>query len=308
MLCTLDSGLMGCDTLLRMADRSWTTNELKRLGVYIRDGARKGDFPTYDDVRSHYGQVAVRVQQKVSELDWKYLLGRQRFAVTSRAKTIDTLRDKLRRDRSTPLSSVQDIAGVRFEAEMSLSEQRAVAGTIARVFDHDPSNSVHDLLARPNRGYRALHVWLRLPERVEVQVRTQLQGAWANLYEELGDVVGRGIRYGAMPLDAPARGIVEKLQEMSLQKIAVMEESHDRHYLEFEAYEQRSRRLKKAIGSEGEGIERSAPFRAQTERYERQKDELRRYERNLHEILKELTENIRTIKGRERKGDDRLLN
>lgn len=104
---------------------------------------------------------------------------------------------------------------MRFEAEMSLGEQRAVAETIALLFEHDPEYAVHDLLSTPHSGYRALHVWLRLPERVEVQVRTQLQGAWANLYEEAGDLFGRGIRYGEPPARATDQLKVEHLKQFS---------------------------------------------------------------------------------------------
>src|SRR6185312_32792 len=35
--------------------------------------------------------------------------------------------------------------------------------------------------------------------QVEIQVRTQLQHQWAELYEKLADKIGRGIRYGEAP-------------------------------------------------------------------------------------------------------------
>lgn len=51
-----------------------------------------------------------------------------------------------------------------------------------------------------HQGYRAVHVLIRLLNGgapAEIQVRTALQGAWANLYERLGDHFGRDIRYEA---------------------------------------------------------------------------------------------------------------
>lgn len=123
----------------------------------------------YDDVMLWYNDVAAEVQRFVEALDWQPLLGERTFEVTSRSKTLDTLRQKLRRDRSTPLPSVQDVAGVRFEAEMSLDEQDAIAQAIAGMYGQQPS-SLKDLRSNPHSGYRAVHVWLRLPVRVEVQV------------------------------------------------------------------------------------------------------------------------------------------
>jgi hypothetical protein len=56
----------------------------------------------------------------------------------------------------------------------------------------------------------------RLPAgRVEVQVRTLAQSAWANTYERLGDVYGRGIRYGEEPAHPRARDVVEYMQATS---------------------------------------------------------------------------------------------
>jgi len=49
-------------------------------------------------------------------------------------------------------------------------------------------------------GYRAVHVVV-FPEAlsVEIQVRTARQHEWAELFEKLADLVGRGIRYGEPP-------------------------------------------------------------------------------------------------------------
>lgn len=168
---------------------------MKRLGYWIRDGGDPtGDFPSYSEVELWYSELAMEVQRKLSSYDWRKLLGHRKLEVSARAKTVDTLRDKLRRDRSTPLSSVQDIAGVRFEAEMTLSQQTAVAAEIARMYGQESEHAIHDLRSSPHSGYRAVHVWLRLPARVEVQVRTRSQGVWANAYESLADLVGRNIR------------------------------------------------------------------------------------------------------------------
>lgn len=271
-----------------MKTPAWTNNDLKRLGVFLRDGVKKGNFPSYDKVRLHYGLLAADVQERIKAQEWKHLLGRQRLEVTSRAKTLDTLRDKLRRDRSTPLSNVQDIAGVRFEAEMSLGEQRAVAETIARMFGHDPHAAVHDLLTEPHSGYRALHVWLRLPERVEVQVRTQLQGAWANLYEEAGDFFGRGIRYGEVLAKPEDQATVDQLKNFSLIEIAAMERDHDVLYQAADTFHQRLRRVRNESLSEGETLMRDPATAAILQEFERRKAGLYQVERELYERVQQM--------------------
>ncbi|VHM07041.1 Region found in RelA / SpoT proteins [Streptococcus pyogenes] len=170
-----------------------------------------------------YNDVAAEVQKRITELNWPPLLLDRPWEVTSRAKTIDTLRDKLRRDPGTPLPSVQDFAGVRFEAEMSLDEQDAVVTAICGLFGHDEETCVKDLREKPHSGYRAVHIWLRLPVRVEVQVRTHLQGEWANTYEYAADLMGREIRYDRLPENPVELNVVQGLHDLSTQRIATIE-------------------------------------------------------------------------------------
>jgi ppGpp synthetase/RelA/SpoT-type nucleotidyltranferase len=56
---------------------------------------------------------------------------------------------------------------------------------------------VIDRRLKPVQGYRAVHI-VAFPDGfpIEVQVRTRLQHDWAELFEKLADVLGRGIRYG----------------------------------------------------------------------------------------------------------------
>lgn len=173
-----------------------------------------------------YDSIAVTIQEQIREIPWDEVLGPGReYEVTSRAKTLDTLREKLERRRDTPLSNIQDIAGVRFEAEMTLEEQdRAVQAIATRIGCADDPSSIHDLRNDPHSGYRAVHIWGRLPAgHVEVQVRTHLQGRWANAYEAIADVLGRGIRYGEIPQNEASARVVRKVQELAVEQGAVLE-------------------------------------------------------------------------------------
>lgn len=202
----------------------WSNEKLKKLGkCIVREEEAPPGLPAYDDVMAYFNDVAADTQRRIEELDWDSLLNGRHYEVTSRPKTIDTLRQKLVRDPATGLQNIQDVAGVRFEAEMTLDEQDAVVTAIVGLFDHDVESSVRDLRSNPHSGYRAVHIWLRLPVRVEVQVRTHLQSEWANMYESLADVMGREIRYDELPSDPRKRSMVEALHSLSAVNISGLE-------------------------------------------------------------------------------------
>src|SRR5690606_18394190 len=100
--------------------------------------------------------------------------------------------------------------------------------SICREFQVEPRAVVKDLRLDAHSGYRAVHLWLRLPARVEVQVRTHLQGRWANMYEAAADFYGREIRYGALPPNRESEATVKSLQNLSVDVIASIERDRDR--------------------------------------------------------------------------------
>jgi ppGpp synthetase/RelA/SpoT-type nucleotidyltranferase len=215
---------------MRMQYPVWSNKALRRLGEALRDDSTEaGKYPEYSDVLAWYLELCVDVQSRIEQLDWEPL-GLVPVEITSRPKSIDTLKDKLRRDRSTPLSSIGDIAGVRFEAEMTLSVQTALAESMAEVFASEVTHGgVHmkDLRATPHSGYRAVHLVVAFPAgRCEIQIRTDLQGAWANMYEQLGDLYGRDIRYGSLPERSDEAEVVRLAHHLS-RSIAEIEAEAD---------------------------------------------------------------------------------
>ncbi|GAB2890878.1 hypothetical protein GCM10027027_02280 [Neomicrococcus lactis] len=212
----------------RVSQKSWSNKQLKRLGNAIRNNEEpSADLPDYDEVMMFYNDVALKTQSRLQNLDWEPLLGARPIEITSRSKTLDTLRQKLQRKATLQLPSVQDIAGVRFEAEMTLDEQDIVTRAIAGMFDHDTKECSKDLREKPQSGYRALHLRLDLECRVEVQVRTHLQGKCANMYEAAADLYGRDIRYDSIPEDRSAGDEVRDLHGIS-ERIAVIENARNR--------------------------------------------------------------------------------
>jgi ppGpp synthetase/RelA/SpoT-type nucleotidyltranferase len=115
----------------------------------------------------------------------------------SRVKTDKTIIDKLLRNRSMRLSQMQDIAGVRIVRDMTLSEQSRLARQVHSSF---AKAIVDDLRHGPHHGYRAVHVVAQVSAYpVEIQIRTDLQHLWAEAFEKLAGITGRGIQYGDVP-------------------------------------------------------------------------------------------------------------
>lgn len=202
----------------------WTGGQLKRLGTAIVDpSSARGDYPAYPEVMSWHADLADEVSTQIADREWDSLGGA--FDVSSRAKTIDTLREKLIRERHLKLNQVQDLSGVRVDFDGHLEEQTLFAEELATYFGGSPRAVLKDIRQDPHSGYRAVHVWLKVPAgRVEVQLRTRSQSAWANAYERLGDLLGRQIRYGDLG-DGPARNAVATMQRLS----TVLKEAEEGH-------------------------------------------------------------------------------
>ncbi|MFT3660913.1 MAG: GTP pyrophosphokinase family protein [Gordonia sp. (in: high G+C Gram-positive bacteria)] len=204
----------------------WSGKQLTRLGEAIaRQEPAPENGPGYDDVMDWHQALAERVSAIVYSTEWTTIRG-ARHDVSARAKTHDTLQQKLIRETRMRLNQVQDLAGVRIDVDCSLDEQTALAGEIADHFAEFGEVLIRDIRANPHSGYRAVHLWLRFPAgRAEIQIRTQGQSAWANTYEQFGDAVGRRIRYGQGHDDPRIQQLVDYLQEES-RKLAALEERH----------------------------------------------------------------------------------
>lgn len=153
------------------------------------------------------------------------------FEPTSRVKNTGTILEKLTRHGGSWLKSMQDLAGMRVVIDGKRTDQDEAVGRIAQVFaDGAREPKIMDRRSQPSEGYRAVHV-IVYPDGipVEVQVRTQWQHEWADMFEKLADLVGRGIRYGEPPMHWwPA---VERMIEgEGPEKVATMRKLYDISY------------------------------------------------------------------------------
>ena len=128
--------------------------------------------------------------------------GLEAVEVTQRLKRTPTIVDKLRRLPTMKLSSMQDIGGCRAvfwtQAEVERVQERFMHNSAKR---NGIEDTVRDYVANPrSSGYRAVHVWTRYDDRrIEVQLRTALQHAWADGVEALTSFAGIDYKNGAGP-------------------------------------------------------------------------------------------------------------
>jgi len=166
---------------------------MDKLGRALVAGAQvtDEDLDKLASIVDAYQQVLDQVKVQLTDLG---------YAATTRVKTTGTLVDKLRRERPMRLSQVQDMAGARIVVGNRRTQDEAVE-TIRRTFE-SLGNSCRrtDRREDPSHGYRAVHLIVQVGGiLVEIQVRTELQDAWAQIVERLADRWGRGIRYGEEP-------------------------------------------------------------------------------------------------------------
>lgn len=212
----------------QVGPRPWSNNQLRKLGKQIVQGKDSTETLTYSELVDWNSDLIFMALPRVRAASANELESvKIEVHVASRAKSLETVRDKLERDEHRPLGNIQDLAGIRVIADMSLDQQRAIARRIARDL-RQPTTAVQSLLDGEHAGYRAIHVVCRFPELgnayLEVQVRTVLQNSWANLYDALSDSYGRGIRYGGDPEDDVARARVQGVRGIVRFQVAQIEE------------------------------------------------------------------------------------
>jgi hypothetical protein len=176
------------------AGEALTISQVNRLGRRLRASRSlsSSDLDLLQRLRQDHFATLVTVQGILREQ-------LPHLSMTARLKTVQTIVDKLKRERSMSFSRMRDIAGIRIVDDMNRIEQDVL---IREVRDALGGGKVIDRRRRPSFGYRATHVIVRVDDRwVEIQVRTRMQDQWAQIVERLGDQWGRQIRYGEPPTE-----------------------------------------------------------------------------------------------------------
>jgi putative GTP pyrophosphokinase len=171
---------------------SMTTEAERDLSAILRE---------YDQVRVKYKQLAEKLQGLLTALLFENDL--RVHSVTSRLKDRGSLEAKLQNSQTeySTLDEVTDLSGIRVITYFSKDVDK-VGDIIKREFSIDSANTVDKRLALdPDRfGYLSLHYvvsisgaraglaeYRRFPNmKSEIQVRSILQHAWADIEHDLG--------------------------------------------------------------------------------------------------------------------------
>lgn len=162
-------------------------HQIDKLGDQLREGRIDAQaIRNLDSVRAQYVDAYIRVEHILGGMLGYRLTGRP-------SKSTVAIIEKLRRE-STRLSQIQDIAGCRIIADnIRVQDEICHAATVML-----GDITVIDRRLKPTNGYRAVHLVARYKGwPVEIQVRTQLQHAWAEISEKISDAFGQGIKYGS---------------------------------------------------------------------------------------------------------------
>ena len=161
------------------------------MGIYMKNEV----VDWYIKSRPTYKRLADKVESLLSEVF--EMEGISYHIITSRAKTIESVRGKVSKDKyDNPKEQIQDFAGIRIITYVE-DEVQKICEVVERCFDIDFSNSSNksDDLGLDKVGYKSVHYVasldksrLELPEYkqyngkcFEIQIRTILQHAWAEI-------------------------------------------------------------------------------------------------------------------------------
>lgn len=142
-----------------------------------------------------------------------------RMRVSQRLKRRGTILDKLTREPTLPLASMQDIAGCRAVLD-TVDEIRRVERRLQGNRWRRPIVNVADYVTNPRpSGYRGMHIIVNYHDRmIEVQLRTLVMHTWAIAVEQYGGRLHEDLKSSRGPAE-----VLEWLEAVS-RAMAVEEE------------------------------------------------------------------------------------
>lgn len=177
----------------------------------MRDAPKLGDLDhdkllaaidAVDWYRAQHSKPLARVNANLRYYVRK--VGVERPEVTQRLKRFATVVDKLRREPTMQLTTMEDIAGVRAILPTQVQVDRLVADilTQSRWQIRRVREYVEGRDGPKDDGYRAVHVVVaKGGYYVEMQLRTPWQDTWAQSVEQDTRRLRQGLKFGAGPTD-----------------------------------------------------------------------------------------------------------
>ena len=189
-------------------DEPPTPSQVKRAGDRIRRAAERGEQPPAEDLylldvfRSWHGAIHDGLQLRLASAVRRELasLPSNDVVITGRPlKTREAIIAKLVRERSR-LNRIQDIAGARVVVPDMATQEAVLQLTLREFAQNSPviANDTRD--SADELGYRGLHVVVLIDGRyAEIQIRTALQGLWAQVVEKLDETADTDLKHGSGP-------------------------------------------------------------------------------------------------------------
>ena len=191
--------------------RPYSNKEVNRAAIQLANQSDQEAFRRAMDVVAdwrtwHQGPVArfrTILEYVAGEVDPSSF-------IATRLKRIPTIIEKLKRQPTMKLSTMQDIGGLRAVVN-TVADVRSVREALSRVICTAQTwelAGVKDYIENPApSGYRGLHLVYRYKGkseldrsydglRIEVQVRTKLQHIWATAVETVGVFRGESLKSG----------------------------------------------------------------------------------------------------------------
>ena len=163
-----------------------SNSQIDRIGSQLRKG--EVDLGCLESLET-FRRLFVPAYESVEDM----LVNKMGVKITGRpSKSTVAIVEKLKRE-TIRLSQIQDIAGCRVLVATLAAQDHLVENMQILLADVE----LDDKRRAPTNGYRAVHVIAtKFGRPVEIQVRTALQHAWANLSEKVADEFGHSIKYG----------------------------------------------------------------------------------------------------------------
>lgn len=170
---------------------------INKNGLIEDTNLREKYYRKYQSISKEYNQLGKNINEDIDKL-----LENENINILSvnyRIKDFDRFLDKIKRKKyDDPLNEIEDICGLRIICYYT-SDLEKIASIIKKEFDVIDSVDKADLLREDEFGYLSQHFiiklkksWLNTPRyrnignlKAEIQLRTVLMHAWANISHSL---------------------------------------------------------------------------------------------------------------------------
>ncbi|HEY5294818.1 MAG TPA: RelA/SpoT domain-containing protein [Gaiellaceae bacterium] len=181
----------------------YSISQVRKAGDRIRRAAERGERPSDDDLylldvyRASHTPIHRIVQSRLGVAVARETINSAEIAIAGRPlKTHEAIIAKLVREKSR-LNRIQDIAGARVVVTDIAAQELVLQATLDE-FKAQGAAITKDTRAAPDAlGYRGLHVVIEIDGRyAEIQIRTRLQGLWAQVVEKADERIGSDLKHG----------------------------------------------------------------------------------------------------------------